>query len=172
MFTRKNKTVEKKALGDQQFDDSHDGVIASSLKFLCIDCPQTQFIAKNDRLRRKMNYDRPIILIVGGDAPHVTPSVLAYARSRKTILIRLVAHWSHISAPLDLCAIGIFKLLDKREAKTNRKNGDMREWHRAFLAFYKSAIIPMFNWRVFSFFRGISPQTESSVGPVNGDPPQ
>jgi hypothetical protein len=97
-----------------------------------------------------MNYDGPILLLVDGHASHITPRVLAYAASQRIIVIKLVAHSSHVSQPLDLCVFGIFKMLYKRESKTHELKGETLKIYRAILAFYKATIIPMVRW---SFIR-------------------
>jgi hypothetical protein len=101
---------------------------------LFIDSLQTQFIPKNDEFRRKTDYDRPTLVPVDGHTSHITPRVPAYAASQKIIVIKLVAHSSHVSQPLDLCVFGVFKMLYKREAKTHKMKGERSRfiepyWH-------------------------------------------
>jgi hypothetical protein len=82
---------------------------------LFIDWLQTQFIPKNDQFHIKAHYDGPIVLLIGGHASRITPRIVAYAGSQPIILIGLVAHSSHISQPLDLCAFSLFKILYEKE---------------------------------------------------------
>jgi hypothetical protein len=102
---------------------------------LFIDWRQTQFSSKNNQLRRKTNYDVPIILIVDGHATHVAPGALANAGSQRIILIHLVVHSSQISQPLDECVFGVFKMLNRRETKTQRMNGETLKLDGDILAF-------------------------------------
>jgi hypothetical protein len=114
-------------------------------EILFIDWLQTQFIPKNNELRRKIDSDGPIILPVDGHTSHITPRVLADAASQKIIVIKLVVHSSHVSEPLDLCVFS-FKMLDKRETTTQKRKGETLKIYRAILAFYKATIIPMVRW--------------------------
>jgi hypothetical protein len=99
IFMIKHKTFEEKALDDQQLDRDHDFVIrnpntAFVSESLPMDWLQTQFIPKNNQLRRKTNSEGAIIVIDGGHAAHVSPRVLASAGSQRRIIIQLVAYSS------------------------------------------------------------------------------
>jgi hypothetical protein len=118
MFISKNKTFLSEALAEQQFYHDHDYVIRYSAKtfmteVLFIDWFQTHLIPKNDELRRKKDYDKPLILLVDGHGSHITPGVLPYAASQKIISIKLVAHSSHVRQPVGLCLFSVFKMLYK-----------------------------------------------------------
>jgi hypothetical protein len=63
--------------------------------------------------------------------------------------MRLAAHPSHISQPLDLCVSSLFKVIYKKE-KTPKLKGDILKICRAILANYTAAIIPLVRW---SFLR-------------------
>jgi hypothetical protein len=92
---------------------------------LFIDRVQTQFIPKNDQFRIRAHCDGPIVLLTDGHASHITPRIVAYADSQPIILIKLVAHSSHISQPLDLCAFSLFKILyEKEQKRTDCKKKD------------------------------------------------
>jgi hypothetical protein len=80
---------------------------------LFIDWLQTQFIPKNNEFRRKGDDDGPSILLFDSHTSHITLRILADAASQKIIVIKLVAHSSHISQPLDLCVFSVFKMLYK-----------------------------------------------------------
>jgi hypothetical protein len=72
------------------------------------------------------------------------------------MLIRVVAHSSRISPPLDLSDFGIFKCLEKKERPTKGMKGETWKIYTALLSFGKSTIIPMVGWsfgRVDVFFR-------------------
>jgi hypothetical protein len=64
---------------------------------LFIDWLQTQFIPKNDRMRIKVHSDGRLVLLIDGYASHIPPRVVVHAGSQRIILIRSVAHSSHIS---------------------------------------------------------------------------
>jgi hypothetical protein len=107
MLISKNKTFLSEALAGQQFYHDHDHVIRNSVKSLMtevlfIDWLQAQFVPKTDDLRRKIDYDEPIILLVDSDTSDITSRVLAYTASQKIIVIQLVTHSLHVSQPLDL----------------------------------------------------------------------
>lgn len=51
---------------------------------------------------------RPVLLIMDSHASHITPRVLAYAKSHQIILFTMPAHTSHLLQPLD---VGVFKSL-------------------------------------------------------------
>jgi hypothetical protein len=82
-----------------------------------IDRREMEAIPNDDQLRRKANSDRPIILIVDGDATRVTPRVLASVGCQRISIIQLVTHSSLIGRPLDLRVFAVFRMLSKREAK-------------------------------------------------------
>jgi hypothetical protein len=84
--------------------------------------------------------------LIGGYASHITPRVVAYVSSQRIILIRLVAHSSHISQSLDLCVFSRFKILYKKEYQTPRLKEEMLKIYRAILAFYNAMIIPIVRW--------------------------
>lgn len=50
----------------------------------------------------------PVLLIMDSHASHITPQVLAYAKSHQIILFTMPAHNSHFLQPLD---VGVFKSL-------------------------------------------------------------
>jgi 4-hydroxybenzoate polyprenyltransferase len=148
MFISKSKIFLSEVLIEQQLYHGHDYIIRNSAKtfiteVLFIDWLQTQFIPKTDELRRIIDYGGPIILLVDSHTSYITPRVLAYAASQKIIVIKLVAHSSHVSQPLDLSVFGVFKMLCKREAKTHKMKGEALKIYLAILAFYKATIIPM-----------------------------
>jgi hypothetical protein len=73
---------------------------------------------------------------------------LWFSLSQSIIIIRLVAHSSHLAQLLDFCVFGIFKVLYKRENKVKELKGETVQIYCALAAFYKSAIIPMVRWGV------------------------
>jgi hypothetical protein len=64
---------------------------------LFIDWLQTQFIPKSDELRRKIEYDGPIILFIDDYTSHIPPHLFVYAASQKIIVIKFVAYLSQVS---------------------------------------------------------------------------
>jgi hypothetical protein len=58
-------------------------------------------------------------------------------------MIRLVPHSSHLARPLDLCVFGLFKIFYRKERQSKRTKGETQKIYRAFLALFKSTIIPM-----------------------------
>jgi hypothetical protein len=151
MFITKNKTFEEAKLAAEQLYHPHDYVIREASKtfiteVLFIDWLETQFIPRNENLRATSNYSGPLIVLVDGHASHVTPRVVAFAGSRHIIIIKLVAHSSHISQPLDLCVFGVFKMLNKREQKSKGMKGETLKICRALLVFHKATRIPMVKW--------------------------
>jgi hypothetical protein len=154
-FLSRNQTFEKGLLAQQMFFEGHDYMIRTAPKsfmteLLFIDWLKTVFIPWNDNLRQKQQYAGPIILLLDGHASHITARVLAYAGSQRILIIRLVAHSSHISQLLDLCVFGLFKILYKKEKKVKGMKGETLKVYRAITAFYKATIIPMVRW---SFLR-------------------
>jgi hypothetical protein len=120
MFISKVKTVESQRLAEEQLFHGHDYAIRYAAKTfvaekLFINWSQTQFVPRIANLRTKLNYSGPVILLIDGHASHITPRVVAFSGSAQIVLIRLVAHSSHISQPLDLCVFGLFKMLDQKE---------------------------------------------------------
>jgi hypothetical protein len=114
MFTSKLKTFESQRLAEEQLFHGHDYVIRCPAKTfvpekLFIDWLQTRFIPRIGNLRTKLNYSGPIILLIDGHASHITPRIVAFTGSAQIVLIRLVAHSSHIGQPLDLCVFGLFE---------------------------------------------------------------
>jgi prepilin-type processing-associated H-X9-DG protein len=91
---------------------------------LFIDWLRTVFIPWNENLCRKFQYEGPIVLFLDGHATHVTDRVLAYACSERILIIRLVAHSSHLGQPLDLCVLAIRQILYKKEKNVNGMKGD------------------------------------------------
>jgi hypothetical protein len=90
MFISKNKTFRSEALAEQQLYHDYDYIIRNSAKtfmteVLVVDWLQTQFIPKNDELRRKIDYDGPIILLVDGHTNHITPAFLLMLLLRRSL---------------------------------------------------------------------------------------
>jgi hypothetical protein len=54
-------------------------------------------------------YDGPSILVADGHSTDVAPHMIALYGARNVILIRLVAHSSHLAEPPNLCLCGFFK---------------------------------------------------------------
>jgi hypothetical protein len=128
---------------------------------------ETVFLKRINYLRSKMSYTGKAVLIVNGHASHVTPRVVAYAASQDITIVRLVAHSSHISQPLDLCLFGIFKLTYSKEKQNQQFIGETKKLYRALLAFYKSMILPIVR---HSFARaGIILNSSDMMGHVNID---
>jgi hypothetical protein len=92
-------------------------------------------------LRIKAHCDGPIVLLIDGHASHITPRVVAHAGSRRIILIRVVAHSSHISQPLDLCVFSLFKILYNKEQKiqTEMRTIEDMSWHSGLLSGYDNS---------------------------------
>jgi hypothetical protein len=83
-------------------------------------------------------------------------------------MIRRVAHSSHLAQPLDLCVFGFFKIFYRKETQSKGMKKETRKIYRAFLAFYKSTIIPMVWW---SFERtGFRLNSDNLLSPVTVDP--
>jgi hypothetical protein len=76
----------------------------------------------------------------------VTPRVIALFGTRNVIMIRLVAHASHLAQPLDFFVFGLFKIFYRKERQSKGMKGETRRIYRTLLAFYKSTIIPMVRW--------------------------
>jgi hypothetical protein len=148
MFISKNITFERDKLATMLLFESHDYTIRHSPstfinEVLFIDWIENVFLTRINCLRSKMNYNGKVVLIVDGHASHVTPRVVAFAASQDIILIRLVAHSSHIAQPLDFCLFGMFKLTYKKEKQTQQFTGETKKLYKALLAFYKSTILPI-----------------------------
>jgi hypothetical protein len=119
-------------------------------------------------LRRKFDYDGSNILIVNGHPTHVTPRVIALCGVRNVIMIRLVAHSSHLAQPLNLCVFGLFKIFYRKDRQSKEMKGETRKIYRALLAFYKSTIISMVRW---SFERaGLRLNSDNLLSPLTVDP--
>jgi hypothetical protein len=76
----------------------------------------------------------------------MTARVIALCGVRNVIMIRLVAHSSHLAQPLDSCVFGLFKIFCRKGRQSKGMKGETRKIYRALLAFYKSTIIPMVRW--------------------------
>jgi hypothetical protein len=167
-FISKNKTFEKTALEGQQLSESHDYTIRTSPKTfitetLLINWIEIVFLVRINGLRQKFAYEGPVILRVDGHSTHVTPRGIAFCGANRIILVRLVPHSSHISQPLDLCVLGIVKILYKRGNQTKGMKGETRKIYRVLLSFYKSTNIPMIR---SNFVRaGFLPKPDNLLAP-------
>jgi hypothetical protein len=151
LFISKLKTFEKALLAAQKLYEGHDYALRSAprtfiTKVLFIDSLDTIFLARISELRWKFDYDGPSILIVDGHSRHVTPRMIAVCGARNVIMIRPVAHSSHLAEPLDLCVFGLFKIFYRKERRSKGMKGETRKISRVLLAFYKNMIIPMIQW--------------------------
>jgi hypothetical protein len=81
-------------------------------------------------------------LFLDGHASHVTLWVLEYADSQRILIIQLMAHSSHISQPPKLCALGMFKFLDKKK-KVKKMKGETSKMYRAITTSDNATIIPV-----------------------------
>jgi hypothetical protein len=173
LFISKLKTFEKALLAAQKVDEGHDYAIRSVprtfiTEILFIDWFDTIFLPRISELRRKFDYDGQGNLIADGHSRHVTPRVIALCGARNVIMIRLVAHSSHLAQPLDLCVFGLFKIFYRKERQSKGMKGETRKIYRALLAFYKTAIIPMVRW---SFERaGFRLNSDNLLSPLTVDP--
>jgi hypothetical protein len=128
----------------------------------------TIFLPRISELRRKFDYDGPSILIVDGHSTHVTPRAIALCGARNAIMIRLVAHSSHLAQPLDLSVFGLFKIFYRKERQSKRMKRETQKIYRALLALYKSTIIPMVRG---SFERaGFRLDSDNLLSPLTVDP--
>jgi hypothetical protein len=135
LFISKNKTFEAERLPEQQLFHGHDYVMTHVEKTFMteaafVDWLQTLLILKNDELLIKAHYDGPIILLINGYPSHVTPHLIADGGSQRIALIRLVAHSSYTSQPLDFCVFPGFKILYGKE----RKRANWKEKRRRYIA--------------------------------------
>ena len=151
LIISKNQTYEKSLLAQRNLYEPHDYVIRNAPKtfmteVLFIDWLETMFVPRMVYLRRKFDYQGPVLLVLDGHSTHVTPRVTAYAGSRQIIVLLLVPHSSHLTQPLDLCVFGLFKILYKKERKVAEMKGETLKIYRALCAFYKATIIPMVRW--------------------------
>jgi hypothetical protein len=151
LFISKLKTFEKALLAAQKLYEGDDYAIRSAprmfiIKVLFIDWLDTIFLPRISELRWKFHYDGPSILIIDGYSTHVTLRVIALCGAWNVIMIRLVAHSSHLEQPLDLGVFGLFKIVDHKERQSKGMKGKTRKIYRVLLAFYKSTIIPMVRW--------------------------
>jgi hypothetical protein len=163
MSTNKNKTFETERLTEQQLFQSHERGMRSAKKMfitevLFIDWLQTQFSPKCDQLYIKTHQDELVVLLVDEHASNRALRVLPSAASRQIILIRLVAHSSHISQPLDLSVFSILKILYKRDKK-HRQKGETLKIYCDILVFCKAKIVPI--------MRGSFLQTGFRLNPRN-----
>jgi hypothetical protein len=60
--------------------------------------------------------------MVDEHSAHMTLPVVALCGARGVILIRLVAHKSHLVQPLDLCVFALFKIFCRKERKPKSRN--------------------------------------------------
>jgi hypothetical protein len=98
----------------------------------------------------------------------VTPRVIALYGAQNVIMIRFVAHSSHLAQPLDLCVFGLFKIFYHREGQSKEMKGEIRKIYRASLAFYKSTIIPMVRWSFEP--AGLRLNSDNLLSPLTVDP--
>jgi hypothetical protein len=117
------KIFEKSLLAVQKLHEGYDRAIRSAprtfiTEVLFIDWLETIFLPHISELRRTFDYDRPSIRIVDGHSTHVTPRVIALCGARNVIMIRLVAHSSHLAQPLDICAFGRFEIFYHKEKQS------------------------------------------------------
>jgi hypothetical protein len=67
-----------------------------------IDWLTMAFVPWNENRRRTFRYKGHIVFFLDGHATSIIDSVFTYAGSIRLLIIRLVAHSSHLSPPLDL----------------------------------------------------------------------
>jgi hypothetical protein len=172
LFISKLKTFEKAHLAAQKLYEGHDYAIRSAPRMfitevLFTDWLDTIFLPRISELRRKFDCDGPSILIVDGHSTHVTPCVITLCGARSVIMIRLIAHSSHLAQPLDLCVFRLFKIFYRKERQSKGMKGETRKIYRALLAFYKNRFIPMVRW---SFERaGFRLNSDNLLGPLTVD---
>lgn len=78
-----------------------------------------------------------LVLVLDGNALHVTIGVLRYARVNDAHLFQLPSHLSHVTQPLDSRAFGMFTFPQKNGMRVPVKN-DMAciirdTWQRVFI---------------------------------------
>jgi hypothetical protein len=172
LFISKLKTFEKALLAAQKLYEGHDYAIRSAprtfvTEVLFIDWLDTIFPPRIPELRRKFDYDGPSILIVDRHSTHVTPRVITLWAARNVIMIRLIAHSSHLAQPLDLCVFGLFTIFYHKERQNKGMKRETQKIYRALLAFYKNPIIPMVRW---SFERAdFRLNSDNFLSPLTGD---
>jgi hypothetical protein len=93
------------------------------MEVLFVEWLKTIFLLRIENLRAKANYAGSIVLRLDGHSTHVTECVIAFARSERILIIRLVPYSSHLSQPLDLCTFGLFKILYVKEQKRKKLKG-------------------------------------------------
>jgi hypothetical protein len=71
----------------------------------------SQYFAAYYRMPGKIANNGPMILVVDERSTHLTPRVNALCGIRKIIFIQLVPHSSHLAKSLDLCVLGLFKII-------------------------------------------------------------
>jgi hypothetical protein len=91
---------------------------------LFIEWLDTIFLPCISELRRKFDFDEPSILIADGHSTRVTRRVIALCGARNVIMIRVVAHSSHLAQPLNLCVFGLFKIFYRKERQTKGIKGE------------------------------------------------
>jgi hypothetical protein len=140
LFISKLKTFEKALLAAQKLYEGHDYAIWSAprtfiTEVLFIEWLDTIFLPRISELRRKFDCDGPSILIVDGHSTHVTLRVIALCGAQNVIMIRFIAHSSHLAQPLDLYVFGLFKIFYCKERQSKGMKGKTRKIHRVLLAF-------------------------------------
>jgi hypothetical protein len=120
LFISKLKTFEKALLAAQKLYEGHDYAIQPAprtfiTEVLFVDWLDTLSLPRISELRRKFYDDGPSILVVEGHSKHVTPRVIPLCGARNIIMIRPVAHSSHLAQPLDMCIFGLFKIFCCKE---------------------------------------------------------
>jgi hypothetical protein len=146
MLISKNQTFDRDQISAQLFYEGIDYEIrrsASSFitEVLFVDWIQSVFLKKIQELRNRYQYEGKVVLIVDGHSSHVTPRVISYAATQKIVIIRLVAHSSHIAQPLDLCLFAVFKNAYQKEREVSLLKGEARKIVRALKAFSHSITV-------------------------------
>jgi hypothetical protein len=108
------------------------------------------FLPCLSELRQEFDYHGQSILIFNAHSIRVTPCVIQLCGTRK-IIIRLISHLLDFVQPLDLCALRLSTIIDRKENQGQGMKGDTRKIDRAQLLYYKRMAIPMVRW---SFERG------------------
>jgi hypothetical protein len=74
----------------------------------------------------------------------VTPRVIVLCGARNIIMIRLVAHSSHLAQPLDLCVFGYFKIFCHNENKVKERKGKLERFTGHYWGFTRARSVRWF----------------------------
>jgi hypothetical protein len=151
LIMSENQTYEQHLLAEHQLYEWHDYVIRNAAKttiteVLSVEWLKMMFLPRIENIRANANYTSLVVLIPDSHSRNMTGRMVAFAGSKRILIIRLIPHSFHLSQLLDLSAFGLFKVWYMKEPKTRKLKGETLKIDRTLHSLSKARVIFMVRW--------------------------